>query len=58
MVSGDGCNELDTSFVDCCLDLGHVIRVDSSGLVGSVVDEEIGVIIFTHGDWYDLHSDR
>ena len=57
MMGGDACYDVDAGFLSGGLDLGHVIGVDSSGLVGDIVDEKIGVVIFTNGYRYDFHSE-
>ena len=55
MVGRNPSDDPNTRFLCGSLDLGHIVRVDRSGGIGGVVDEEICVVVFPDGDGDDLH---
>lgn len=56
MVMGcDGSDDFDACFFCSSFDLWHVVRIYGCCFLCVLVDEEIGVIVLTHGDWDDLH---
>ena len=56
MMGGEGTREFYARFLRCGLDLGDIVGVHGQGLVGLLVDEEVGVVVVADGDGDDLHS--
>ena len=48
MVGRNPSDDPNTRFLCGSLDLGHIVRVDRSGGIGGVVDEQIRVVILAY----------
>ena len=55
VVGGELADELYALLLGGLDDLWDVIGIDGEGLVDLFVDEEVGVVVFAHGDRNDLH---